>query len=74
MFCDTGIPRTFYGGKICSVAIGESFWQKESFLQYTMTLLQGPKDPVLTTLIYIVRTTSFDDQAFRKREFIELSH
>ena len=21
MFCDTGIPRTFYGGKICSVGI-----------------------------------------------------
>ena len=34
-------------------AMGESFWQKESLLQYTMTLLQGPKDPVLLTLIYI---------------------
>ena len=31
----------------------ESFCQKESLLQYTMTLLQGPKDPVLPTLIYI---------------------
>jgi hypothetical protein len=29
----------------------ESFWQKESMLQYTMTLLQGPKDPVLPTLM-----------------------
>ena len=33
--------------------MGESFWQKESFLQYTMTLLQGFKDPFLPTLIYI---------------------
>ena len=32
-------------------AMGESFWQKESLLQYTMTLLQGPKHPVLPTLI-----------------------
>ena len=31
--------------------IGESFWQKESLLQYTMTLLQSPKDPVLPTLM-----------------------
>ena len=29
--------------------MGESFWQKESLLKYTMTLLQGPKDPVLPT-------------------------
>ena len=33
--------------------IGESFWQKESLLQYTMTLLQGPKDAVLPTLMFI---------------------
>ena len=33
-------------------AMGESFWQKESLLQYTMTPLQGPKDPVLPTLMY----------------------
>ena len=33
--------------------MGESFWQKESLLQYTMTMLQGPKDPVLPTLVYI---------------------
>jgi hypothetical protein len=32
--------------------MGESFWQKESLLQYSMTLLQGPKDPVLPTLNY----------------------
>ena len=25
MFCDTGIPRTFYGGKICSVFISQKF-------------------------------------------------
>ena len=31
---------------------GGSFWQKDSLLQYTMTLLQGPKDPVLPALIY----------------------
>ena len=31
--------------------MGESFWQKKNLLQYTMTLLQGPKDPVLPTLI-----------------------
>ena len=36
-------------------AMGESFWQKESLLQYTMTLLQGPRDPVLHTLIHIQR-------------------
>ena len=34
--------------------MGESFWQKESLLQYTMTQLQGPKDHVLSTLVYIV--------------------
>ena len=33
-------------------SIGRSFWQKNSQLQYTMTLLQGPKDPVLSTLVY----------------------
>ena len=33
--------------------MGESFWQKESLLQYAMTLLQGPKDPVLPTLLSI---------------------
>ena len=32
-------------------AIRESIWQKESLLQYTKTLLQGPKDPVLATLM-----------------------
>ena len=32
-----------------------SFWQKDSFLQYTMTQLQGPKDPVLPILMYIER-------------------
>ena len=32
-------------------SIGGSFWQKDS-LQYTMTLLQDPKDPVLPSLIY----------------------
>ena len=31
--------------------IGGSFWQKDSLLQYTMTLLQGPKDPILPTLV-----------------------
>ena len=30
--------------------IGGSVWQKDSLLQFTMTLLQGPKDPVLPTL------------------------
>ena len=40
--------------------MGESFWQKESLLQYTMTLLQGPKDPVLPTLIYILHTYVVD--------------
>ena len=34
--------------------MGESFWQKESLLQYTMTLLQDPKilfcPPKSTTL------------------------
>ena len=33
--------------------IGGLFWQKDSLLQYTMTLLQGPKDHVLPTLLYI---------------------
>ena len=28
--------------------------QKDSLIQYTMTLLQGPKDPVLPTLMYAV--------------------
>ena len=35
--------------------MGESFWPKESLLQYTMTLLQGPKDPVLPTLLKIAQ-------------------
>ena len=34
--------------------IGSSFWQKYSLLQYTMTLLQGPKDPVFPTLLIIL--------------------
>ena len=34
--------------------MGESFWQKESLLQYTMTLLQGPKDPVMPTLVTLL--------------------
>ena len=29
----------------------ESFWQKESLLQYTLTLPLGPKHPVLPTLL-----------------------
>ena len=33
--------------------IGGSFWQKHNLLKQTMTLLQGPKDPVLPTLIDI---------------------
>ena len=37
----------------------ESFWQKESFLQYTMTLLQGPKGPVLPTLDCKYRVIDF---------------
>ena len=32
----------------------ESFWQKKSLLQYTMTLLEGPKDPVLPTLLMLI--------------------
>ena len=30
--------------------IGGSFWQMNSLLQQTMTLLQGPKDPILPSL------------------------
>ena len=33
--------------------IGGSLWQKDSLLQYTMILPQGPKDPVLPTLTYM---------------------
>ena len=33
--------------------MGETFWQKETLLYYTMTLLQVPKNPVLPILIYI---------------------
>jgi hypothetical protein len=33
--------------------IGGSLWQKDSLLQYTMTLLTGPKNPVLPTLAKI---------------------
>ena len=36
--------------------MGESFWQKESLLKYTMTLLQGPKDPILPSLIKVARS------------------
>ena len=35
------------------VPFGGSFWQKDSLLQCTITLLHGPKDPVLPTLTYI---------------------
>ena len=38
----------------------KSFWQKDSLLQYTMTLLQGPKDPVLPTLMLIARAVLSD--------------
>ena len=34
--------------------IGGSFWQKHSLLQQTMTLLQGPKDPVFPSLINFI--------------------
>ena len=34
--------------------IGGSLWQKEGLLQYIMTLIQGPKDPVLPTLMFII--------------------
>jgi hypothetical protein len=27
---------------------GESYWQKHSLIQQTMTLLQGPKDPIFS--------------------------
>ena len=37
----------------------ESFWQKENFLQYTMTLLQCPKDPVLPILDCKYRVIDF---------------
>ena len=34
-------------------AIWGSFWQNNSLLQKTMTMLQGPKHPVLPSLIQI---------------------
>ena len=43
-----------------------SLWQKYSLLQQTMTLLQGPKDPVLPTLVYIVTWTNTFMLAFEK--------
>ena len=46
-------------------AVGESFWQKESLLQYTITLLQGPKDPVLPTLMYVAVLVSMYDVVSR---------
>ena len=39
-----------------------SFWQKDSVLQQTVTLLQGPKDPGLPSLIkfiYSEKATKF---------------
>ena len=42
--------------------IGRSFWHKDSLLQYAMTLLQGPKDPVLPTL-HCIYFCSFGLQA-----------
>ena len=39
--------------KMIPQCMGESFWQKKKLLQYTMTLLQGPKDPDLPNLTYI---------------------
>ena len=33
--------------------LGDHFGKRTAGLQYTMTLLQGPKDPVLPTLLYI---------------------
>ena len=36
----------------CKLGLAKrSFWQKEGLLQQTMTLLQGPKDPFLPTLV-----------------------
>ena len=31
ILCDTGIPRTFYGGKICSVVPPQERGQKQTF-------------------------------------------
>ena len=36
----------------CGKQTTGSFWQKEGLLQQTMTLLQGPNDPFLPTLLY----------------------
>ena len=33
---------------------GGSFWHREGLLRCTMTLLQGPKDPVLPNLTYMI--------------------
>ena len=39
--------------------MGESFCQKNKLLQYSMTLLQGPKDAVLPTIVYILEQGFF---------------
>ena len=39
--------------------IGGTFWKKDSLLQYTITLLQGPKDTALPTLTYTPDFQSF---------------
>ena len=45
--------------KYLSCLIWGSFWQKHSLLQQTMTLLQGPKDPVLPSLVCFPKTDTY---------------
>ena len=45
-----GLLRIYDLYQVDDSPIGGSFWEKDSLLQYTMTLLQGPQFPVLPTL------------------------
>ena len=48
--------------------MGESFLQKDSLVQYTMTVLQGPKDPVLPNLMSVSALERYKTKEFEHFE------
>ena len=49
MFCDTGIPLTFYGGKICSV-VKECSTAAKSVNSFTLAVVTRPFGMIHSTL------------------------
>ena len=61
MLCDMGIPRIFYGGKICSVAIGLVF---KIIQQYTFNILWFSSDYSTFTSCYYCSQSSHQTENF----------